>query len=342
MAFEISNEKFNQYLEEFSQEYDIYAPIRVVGGGRFSETDAIRYGIIEKVEDIEHQVKSEYVPKEAFFPVTETLFNIMGEELVEPKRKDKKKMIFLRACDIHALDRTDTIFLHNGSEVDTYYKSKRDDAVFVLIGCEETFNNCFCVSMGTNKAEDYDLGIKFFDDYIYLEIKNKEFEEVFKEEDLAVDFTPAYVKENNFTINLPDPEKMTLDIFEDDMWDEYTDRCIGCGRCNFSCSTCTCFTTRDIKYDQNPENGERRRVWAGCHVDGFTDIAGGHTFRQPKGARMRFKTMHKIYDFKNRFGKHMCVGCGRCDDRCPEYISFANCINKVADRLEELEGGKNE
>jgi anaerobic sulfite reductase subunit A len=25
----------------------------------------------------------------------------------------------------------------------------------------------------------------------------------------------------------------------------------------------------------------------------------------------------------------MCVGCGRCDDICPEYISFSNIINKV-------------
>jgi len=119
------------------------------------------------------------------------------------------------------------------------------------------------------------------------------------------------------------------------MWQEYASRCIGCGRCNMSCITCSCFTTQDIAYEENPKSGERRRVWAGCHVDKFTDMAGGHSFRKDYGSRMRFKTMHKIYDYNKRFGEHMCVGCGRCDDRCPEYISFSKCINKVNQILKE-------
>jgi anaerobic sulfite reductase subunit A len=64
-------------------------------------------------------------------------------------------------------------------------------------------------------------------------------------------------------------------------------------------------------------------------VDGFTEMAGGHGFRKDHGDRMRFKVMHKIYDFRKRFGYNMCVGCGRCNDVCPEYISFSGCINKV-------------
>jgi anaerobic sulfite reductase subunit A len=52
---------------------------------------------------------------------------------------------------------------------------------------------------------------------------------------------------------------------------------------------------------------------------------------------MRFKTFHKIYDFRKRFGYDMCVGCGRCDDVCPEYISFSECINRVS---EALKGGE--
>ena len=76
--------------------------------------------------------------------------------------------------------------------------------------------------------------------------------------------------------------------------------------------------------------GERRRVWASCQVDGYTDIAGGSSFRQKQSDRMRFKVMHKIYDFEKRFGFPMCVGCGRCDAVCPEYISYANLINQLS------------
>ena len=32
----------------------------------------------------------------------------------------------------------------------------------------------------------------------------------------------------------------------------------------------------------------------------------------------------------------MCVGCGRCDDICPEYISFSTIINKLEDAMNEV------
>ena len=72
-----------------------------------------------------------------------------------------------------------------------------------------------------------------------------------------------------------------------------------------------------------------------CQVDGYDEIAGGIGFRKTKGDRVRFKVMHKIYDFEKRFGYPMCVGCGRCDDICPEYISYSNLINRLA--KEEIE-----
>jgi hypothetical protein len=72
-------------------------------------------------------------------------------------------------------------------------------------------------------------------------------------------------------------------------------------------------------------------------------VAGGGQYRKTQGERMRFKTLHKIRDFRKRFGYDMCVGCGRCDDICGEYISFSNIINKVAAAVEEMEkeGSKN-
>jgi anaerobic sulfite reductase subunit A len=93
---------------------------------------------------------------------------------------------------------------------------------------------------------------------------------------------------------------------------------------------------QDIFYKENARTGERRRVWASCHVDGYMDMAGGMSFRKVNGQRMRYKVLHKIYDYKNRFGYHMCTGCGRCDDICPEYISYSACINKLAAAMEEV------
>jgi anaerobic sulfite reductase subunit A len=95
---------------------------------------------------------------------------------------------------------------------------------------------------------------------------------------------------------------------------------------------------QDLFYSENGKAGERRRVLASCMVDGFTDVAGGGSYRKKNGDRMRFKVMHKVYDYKKREGYHMCVGCGRCDDICPEYISFSNIINKLEDGMKEVTG----
>ncbi|WP_353093056.1 anaerobic sulfite reductase subunit AsrA [Tissierella praeacuta] len=334
MGYEIINTKFNLYLEKWSKDYEVYGPVRITGGGRFSDTDNIRYEKITNVEEIEYKEKSIFSAKEVLFPVTETIFNIQEERLSEPYYEEKKYIIFLRACDIHAIDKMDYIFLKNGSFKDPYYERRRKNTKFILMGCSNSFENCFCVSMGTNKTDNYSMAIKFFDDKVHIEVKDTEFKEDFKGES-EIEFIPEYVLENHYNVTIPDAEKLDFSLFNDDMWKDYENRCIACGRCNFSCPTCTCFTTTDIHYKENPDNGERRRVWAGCQVDKFTDMAGGHSFRRDYGSRMRFKTMHKIYDFKKRFGETMCVGCGRCDDRCPEYISFAQCINLVSKKVNE-------
>ncbi|KMQ52850.1 Anaerobic sulfite reductase subunit A [Chitinispirillum alkaliphilum] len=41
-----------------------------------------------------------------------------------------------------------------------------------------------------------------------------------------------------------------------------------------------------MEYEENQNVGERRRVWDGCHLDGFTDMAGGHSFRVKKNERI--------------------------------------------------------
>ncbi len=125
-----------------------------------------------------------------------------------------------------------------------------------------------------------------------------------------------------------------------DLWSGYSSRCIACGRCNLSCPTCSCFTVRDLRFEDNPRQGERRRFWSGCYLDGFDEVSGGIVFRPSRGDRMRYKTLHKIHDFRKRFGVNMCVGCGRCEMVCPQYISFAECINACHDWTESAQNTK--
>ena len=163
-----------------------------------------------------------------------------------------------------------------------------------------------------------------------MELRCRELEELLWDCGQNVQENPTFVEKNEVYVEIP--EELPDTIHRDSMWQEYGSRCIGCGRCNFVCPTCTCFTMQDIFYKDNPKAGERRRVWASCQVDGYSDIAGGHSFRQNQGERMRFKVLHKISDYKKRFGYHMCVGCGRCENVCPEYISYIACLQKLKEK----------
>ncbi len=326
MGYQLSRKTANGIFHQWAEKYDIFAPVLMEGEGCFSDTDIIRYGKVGSLDDIEWNKKSDYSFKEVLLAINETLFYFTEDQTMIPKGPTKDILIFLRACDIHAVKRLDEIYLKNGFE-DFYYARIRERAKFILMGCETTCDSGFCVSMGTNKAEQYDAYIKVKDDVVTMDLKWDALEADMAEAERA-DVTPDYVTENQEKVTLP--KTLSNESFTKEIWKEYGDRCIACGRCNFVCPTCTCFTMQDIFYKDNAKVGERRRVWASCQIDGYTEMAGGHGFRKSQGERMRFKVMHKIYDYEERFGYPMCVGCGRCDDVCPEYISYSNCINRLA------------
>lgn len=335
MGYKTINESLNSILKKLSEKYSIYAPKVFEGDGTFSDTDVVRYGEVSTIEEIVFDKKSDYSFKEVIMPITQTLFYFTEDEVTVPKVSKKGAIVFLRSCDIHALRRMDQIYLNNGPE-DFYYKRLRENTKFILMGCNKTFDNCFCVDMGSNTTNEYDAYIKCDGDFAYIDCKWDELKELIKEEKYKEELVePEFIKENKVNVNIP--ENLSTKVFESKMWNEYTERCIGCGRCNFVCPTCTCFTMQDIFYKDNGKVGERRRIWASCQINGYTDMAGGISFRKPQGDKMRFKVMHKVYDYKKRFGYNMCVGCGRCDDICPEYISFSNCINKLENAVKEVE-----
>lgn len=329
MGWKFTKTTFDDLFVRLNADYTILAPKRFVKRGRFSDTDIIRYDEVNKPDDIVWNEKSTFSPKEAVFPITQTLFYFTEEEFREPRPEEKQFLIFLRPCDINGIRRLDIIYLKNGPEPDSYYANLRKRIGFVMIECAESFDNCFCVSMKSNITSDYDLAVRLLDDEILVEVKNDEFLRYISPDIPQVEFMPEFIRENKIKVNVPEMDEIPAGIYSHDMWNEYKSRCIACGRCNTTCVTCSCHTTNDIFYDDNTHAGERRRTWASCHIDGFTDMAGGISFRKDNGSRMRFKVLHKIYDFKKRFGEHMCVGCGRCDDNCPEYISYSSCINRL-------------
>jgi anaerobic sulfite reductase subunit A len=338
MQKRISKQNWDTSWRELSKDFKIIGPKRFVKKGEYSDSDYIGYGELLSYDELIVDQKSYFSPKETTFPVREVLFTFDGVKINIPETDSRQIILFLRACDIHGIHRLDTIFLNNGPHEDFYYKRLREKIHFFLIECTTSFDTCFCVSMGTNSTNDYAVGCKFSNDGMDLFIKDQLFRKYFTDGS-SCDYTPQFVNQNNICVKVPPAEMIDDSIFIHELWEEYTRRCIACGRCNTSCVTCSCFTMQDTITDKENNTAERRRRWAGCHVAGFSDMAGGHSFRKKNGEKMRFKTMHKINDFYKRFGSHMCVGCGRCDSVCPEYISFAECINRV-NKIVELKNNK--
>ena len=60
MGFCIQEAALNDLLQTWRSQYRVYAPKVYPGGGRFSDTDCIRYGEIQKAEEIVFDKKSEY------------------------------------------------------------------------------------------------------------------------------------------------------------------------------------------------------------------------------------------------------------------------------------------
>lgn len=335
MGYCFTKDAMEAIWSEWEKCYDIYTPKCYHGKGRFSDTDCIRYGQVHSIDEVVFDKKAEYSPKEFLLQNAETLFYFTENHIQESEKRQKEALIFLRSCDLHAIKRLDAIYLQQGA-ADNYYKRLREKAKFVLMGCQKAFDTCFCTDMGTNQSQDYDMSIDYVDGLYFMDCKMAQWDELLNGAAKSIQTViPTYVTETSTHITLP--KHIPQSMLQSDFWRQYDGRCIACGRCNFVCPTCSCFTMQDMYYTDNGKAGERRRVWASCMVDGYADVAGGGTYRKKNGERMRYKVLHKIWDFQKRTGYPMCVGCGRCDDICPEYISFSHCINELEKACKEAE-----
>jgi len=366
-SYALSFEAMDEVIARMSEKYRIFAPKRLANRGARKGTDLVRYGEITSVREIVYDRQSDFSPKEVIYPVMQTMFYFTEDECrASELKEDKDLLIFARPCDINGLERLDNIFLNNG-QPDLYYSRMRERVKFVMMECggctEETpgcssemettdcgsgtkasvkgFEHCFCVSMGTNKTDNYSAAMRLTADGVLVSVKDSSFSGYFRVDSAAqTDFEPVFVQENIRKVTVPviENREMLKKVSQLDFWNKYDDQCIGCGGCNTVCMTCSCFDTVDIIYNEGNRDGERRRVWSSCMLADFTRTAGGARARKTPGANMRFKAMHKIYDYNARFGgdAHMCAGCGRCDIRCPKDISFFEVITTLNSEIEKM------
>ena len=216
----------------------------------------------------------------------QTMFYFTESEVFESKLADDKEfIILLHPCDINAMRRLDNIFINNGAGPDMYYSRLREKVHVALLECQDSAENCYCVSMGSNIAEDYEFALRISGDSVEVHVKNPELLPYF-EGGKSSTFTPSFVMKNERKVSVPNiPDRETLKrASELKYWEKFNDSCISCGGCNTVCPTCSCFDTNDVIYSETSREGERRRVWSSCMLETFTQTAGGARARKTPGA----------------------------------------------------------
>lgn len=337
----INKKDIASFLDDLIKEYEVFAPIKRDGLVLFETIGSGNEALLD-------YKNSKISPKGIMFPQSETLFRYSyNKETVDfevPSIEEKPRVIFgIRPCDARSLTLLDKVF--DGECKDPYYVSRRANTVVVSIGCARPQTTCFCTSVGGGpfSIEGSDLLLIDVGDEYIVQIVSDKGERLLKErgfEDAGEDkvaLTAIVIKKAEASIGPgveADGLKEKLDKrFDDPIWQELTEKCLGCAVCTYLCPTCHCF---DIVDEAVGLDGERIRIWDSCQFAMFTLQASGLNPRPTVKERFRQRIMHKFSYMVDDHDQIGCVGCGRCVAECPVNLD----IRQVLNNLSQLEGVK--
>lgn len=227
MGYSLSVSQADNVLHALQQDYRIYAPKRFPKEGRYSDTDIIRYAEVKSFADIVWDVKSDYPAKEVITPIQQAIFYFTEDEYRASKAKTKPILLLARPCDINAQRIQARIYAGNGGYDDLYYCRIREQVKFAVMDCNGGDDTCFCVSMGSNRTDDYSLALKFSKDGLMVQVADESMTPYF-EGMPKTDYTPTFVEENELKVTVPDlsDKNVRKALKTHPMWQEYNSRCV--------------------------------------------------------------------------------------------------------------------
>jgi sulfhydrogenase subunit beta (sulfur reductase) len=337
----IEKSKIPILIEELTKESQVFGPVRKEGLVSFERISSGN----ETHLDVRNTKKP---PKEVFFPQTEILFTYRaGKEGVEiakaPSMKTKMVLLGVRPCDAKGFVLLDK-FLSSGEHKDLPYLEKRGNATIIGLACNHPLSTCFCTSVGGSPfgKQGMDLLLQDIDDKYLIETVTDNGEKLIEKLSLLKDAEKADIErvrklskdvEKTITseLSIEGVNEKLDQMFDDPIWIQIHQKCVGCGVCAFVCPTCCCF---DV-LDEETEEGKRVRIWDSCQFPCFTLQGSGHNPRPSGKERMRQRIMHKFNYFVKNFGESFCVGCGRCVRECPVNLDIRKIIDEISTRQVE-------
>ena len=337
----IEKSKLPVLIGELDREYEVFAPVKeknIISFERLSSGN-------EACLDFQNTKKP---PKEVFFPETETLFTYRMDkkdvEIVDvPAVEGKRVLLGVRPCDARSFVLLDK-FLSSGEHRDVYYSEKRKNTIVFGLACNRPRSTCFCTSLGGSPfgKEGMDLLLEDIDDRYLIETVTERGQQLIEKFPWLKDAEKADVErakklsedaENDVKskVSVKVVSEKLDKMFDNPLWDQIHQKCLGCGICTFLCPTCCCF---DI-LDEEGDGWKKVRIWDSCQFSCFTLQGSGHNPRPSGKERMRQRVMHKFNYFVKNFGESFCVGCGRCVQECPVNLDIREVIEAISTRQGE-------
>lgn len=278
--------------------------------------------------------------KEYFFPKSETLFYFKKEanqiSLTEPKFAEKKILIIgAKPCDAASIPILSKVF--NWDYKDEFFNKRVDNSIIIGLACTYSDESCFCTSVGLdrNNTKGSDLFLTPISGGQYvLSIISEKGENFIKEFLHNLKEFSGTKESKQFTDSKPFDFKKTQEWieknFENKIWAETGEICIGCAQCAYVCPTCHCFDIVDENCDLNC--GRRIKNWDACQFGLFTKHASGHNPRSSQEKRYRQRVSHKFDYYYTKFGEVLCTGCGRCTRGCPAGIDIGEIVYTISNQ----------
>lgn len=343
----IESNQLNILFNKLKKKYKVFSA--VVKEPNFTKETDYSYKDLPEGELLVFNPYRAIEPLKSFFTYTldkaAEYFN-QNESMVD----SSQTIIFgVKSCDIAGHKIQDFVFLE-GVEVDSLYRLRRENIIFISSDCTDFKKVCHCLAWEIlpHPTEGFDLNLSPLNDGYVVEVGSKKGEDIIQQYKeyfaIAKDTQVAArkVKRENLIeqlkkhllpqqlVSKDTVQRLVREGYSLDTWQEFMRPCVECGGCNLICDTCHCFLLADTKAG-NINN--KLKIWDSCQYANFARVAGGANPLKTRTQRLRNRFMKKFDFFVDNLGIPACCGCGRCIEVCPGKIDLREVLKDLAKKL---------
>ncbi len=268
----------------------------------------------------------------------------------------ERVVIGVKNCDLSALRVHDWVFLQNDPP-DPFYAEARRKTLLVSCDCADALDVCFCTAVREQPyaRAGFDINLSPIRRGCIVEAGSERgrallesassmlrparaeaVEERDRNRKAVADRVRAQAARAGLSAD-DDFRRAVTGTADAPLWQEFAERCVECGACNFACCTCHCFLLSDGRVRSGGEG--RARLWDSCLYRNFARVAGGANPRAHRAERLYNRFDKKFGFFPQVCGFYACDGCGRCIEACTGRIDIREVLTKAVHERQPVSAG---